>query len=54
MNHAELPEHWFARELGRFGSHFSRRFGLHRMELCEDAAQTALSSDASVVVEAAR
>jgi RNA polymerase sigma-70 factor (ECF subfamily) len=38
----ELPEHWFRRELGRLVSILSRRFGLHRMELCEDAAQTAL------------
>jgi RNA polymerase sigma factor (sigma-70 family) len=38
----ELPAHWFRRELGRLVSILSRRFGLHRMELCEDAAQTAL------------
>ncbi|MBV9947008.1 MAG: sigma-70 family RNA polymerase sigma factor [Myxococcales bacterium] len=38
----ELPEHWFRRELGRLVSILSRRFGFHRMELCEDAAQTAL------------
>jgi len=38
----DLPEHWFRRELGRLVSILSRRFGLHRMELCEDAAQTAL------------
>jgi RNA polymerase sigma-70 factor (ECF subfamily) len=38
----ELPEHWFRRELGRLVSILSRRFGLHRLELCEDAAQTAL------------
>ena len=38
----ELPEHWFRRELGRLVSILSRRFGVHRMELCEDAAQTAL------------
>jgi RNA polymerase sigma-70 factor (ECF subfamily) len=38
----ELPEHWFRRELGRLVSILSRRFGHHRLELCEDAAQTAL------------
>ncbi len=38
----ELPAHWFRRELGRLVSILSRRFGAHRLELCEDAAQTAL------------
>ena len=38
----ELPDHWFRRELGRLVSILSRRFGVARMELCEDAAQTAL------------
>src|SRR4030095_13286455 len=42
MTALELPEHWFRRELGRLVSILSRRFGFHRMELCEDAAQTAL------------
>jgi RNA polymerase sigma-70 factor (ECF subfamily) len=42
MNTPELPEHWFRRELGRLVSILSRRFGVHRLELCEDAAQTAL------------
>jgi RNA polymerase sigma-70 factor (ECF subfamily) len=42
MTAPELPEHWFRRELGRLVSILSRRFGFHRMELCEDAAQTAL------------
>jgi RNA polymerase sigma-70 factor (ECF subfamily) len=42
MTALELPEHWFRRELGRLVSILSRRFGVHRMELCEDAAQTAL------------
>lgn len=42
MTTPELPAHWFRRELGRLVSILSRRFGLHRMELCEDAAQTAL------------
>jgi RNA polymerase sigma-70 factor (ECF subfamily) len=42
MAASELPEHWFRRELGRLVSILSRRFGVHRMELCEDAAQTAL------------
>lgn len=37
-----LPEHWFRHELGRLVSILSRRFGLQRLELCEDAAQTAL------------
>jgi RNA polymerase sigma factor (sigma-70 family) len=38
----ELPEHWFRHEHGRLVSILSRRFGFHRMEVCEDAAQTAL------------
>src|SRR5512138_3607617 len=42
MTTPELPEHWFRRELGRLVSILSRRFGVDRMELCEDAAQTAL------------
>jgi RNA polymerase sigma-70 factor (ECF subfamily) len=42
MTAPELPEHWFRRELGRLVSILSRRFGFHRIELCEDAAQTAL------------
>jgi len=42
MTALDLPEHWFRREVGRLVSILSRRFGLHRMELCEDAAQTAL------------
>lgn len=42
MTAPEFPEHWFRRELGRLISMLSRRFGVSRMELCEDAAQTAL------------
>lgn len=42
MSAPELPEHWFRHELGRLVSILSRRFGVHRLELCEDAAQTAL------------
>ncbi|HEY2513314.1 MAG TPA: sigma-70 family RNA polymerase sigma factor [Polyangiaceae bacterium] len=42
MGTPELPPHWFRRELGRLVSILSHRFGVHRMELCEDAAQTAL------------
>jgi len=42
MTAPDLPEHWFRRELGRLVSILSRRFGVHRLELCEDAAQTAL------------
>jgi RNA polymerase sigma factor (sigma-70 family) len=42
MSAPELPAHWFRRELGRLVSILSRRFGVHRLELCEDAAQTAL------------
>jgi RNA polymerase sigma-70 factor (ECF subfamily) len=42
MTAPELPEHWFRRELGRLVSILSRRFGVQRLELCEDAAQTAL------------
>jgi RNA polymerase sigma factor (sigma-70 family) len=38
----ELPEHYFRHEFGRLVSVLSRRFGLGRIELCEDAAQTAL------------
>jgi RNA polymerase sigma-70 factor (ECF subfamily) len=42
MTAPDLPEHWFRRELGRLISILSRRFGHHRIELCEDAAQSAL------------
>jgi RNA polymerase sigma-70 factor (ECF subfamily) len=42
MTPPALPEHWFRREFGRLVSILSRRFGVHRLELCEDAAQTAL------------
>jgi RNA polymerase sigma factor (sigma-70 family) len=38
----ELPAHYFRHEFGRLVSVLSRRFGVHRIELCEDAAQTAL------------
>jgi RNA polymerase sigma-70 factor (ECF subfamily) len=37
-----LPEHCFRHEFGRLVSVLSRRFGVHRVELCEDAVQTAL------------
>lgn len=37
-----FPEHYFRHEFGRLVSVLSRRFGLHRVELCEDAVQTAL------------
>jgi RNA polymerase sigma factor (sigma-70 family) len=37
-----LPEHYFRHEFGRLVSALSRRFGVHRVELCEDAVQTAL------------
>jgi RNA polymerase sigma factor (sigma-70 family) len=37
-----LPEHYFRHEFGRLVSVLSVRFGVHRMELCEDAAQAAL------------
>ncbi len=39
---SELPEHYFRHEFGRLVAVLSRRFGVHRLELCEDAAQTAL------------
>jgi len=42
MTAPDLPEHWFRHEFGRLVSILSRRFGVHRIELCEDAAQTAL------------
>lgn len=42
MASPDLPEHWFRHELGRLVSILSRRFGFQRLELCEDAAQTAL------------
>jgi RNA polymerase sigma factor (sigma-70 family) len=42
MTLPELPEHFFRRELGRLVSLLSRRFGVARLALCEDAAQTAL------------
>jgi RNA polymerase sigma-70 factor (ECF subfamily) len=38
----ELPAHFFRRELGHLVSILAHRFGVHRIELCEDAAQTAL------------
>jgi RNA polymerase sigma factor (sigma-70 family) len=37
-----LPEHYFRHEFGRLVAVLSRRFGMHRLELCEDAVQTAL------------
>src|SRR6185437_8536536 len=37
-----LPEHYFRHEFGRLVSVLSRRLGVHRVELCEDAVQTAL------------
>jgi RNA polymerase sigma factor (sigma-70 family) len=37
-----LPEHYFRHEFGRLVPVLSRRFGMHRVELCEDAVQTAL------------
>lgn len=37
-----LPEHYFRHEFGRLVAVLSRRFGVHRLELCEDAVQTAL------------
>ncbi|HEY8945942.1 MAG TPA: sigma-70 family RNA polymerase sigma factor [Polyangiaceae bacterium] len=42
MTAPELPKDWFRREFGRLVSILSRRFGVQRLELCEDAAQTAL------------
>jgi RNA polymerase sigma factor (sigma-70 family) len=42
MTAPELPEHWFRRQHGRLVSILSRRFGHYRLEVCEDAAQTAL------------
>ncbi len=38
----ELPQHYFRHEFGRLVSVLSRSFGVARLELCEDAAQTAL------------
>ncbi len=38
----ELPGHYFRHEFGRLVSVLSRRFGVRSLELCEDAAQTAL------------
>lgn len=38
----ELPDHYFRHEFGRLVAVLSRRFGVGRVELCEDAAQTAL------------
>jgi RNA polymerase sigma factor (sigma-70 family) len=37
-----LAEHYFRHEFGRLVSVLSRRFGVHQVELCEDAVQTAL------------
>lgn len=42
MGATGLPDHWFRREAGRLVSILSRKFGASRLELCEDAAQTAL------------
>ena len=42
MTAPDLPDHWFRHELGRLVSILSRRFGVHRLALCEDAAQSAL------------
>ncbi len=39
---SSLPEHFFRHESGRLVAVLSRRFGVHRVELCEDAVQTAL------------
>jgi RNA polymerase sigma factor (sigma-70 family) len=38
----ELPDHYFRHQFGRLVPVLSRRFGVHRLELCEDAVQTAL------------
>jgi len=38
----ELPAHYFRHEFGRLVSVLSRRYGSHRIQLCEDAAQAAL------------
>lgn len=37
-----LPAHYFRHEFGRLVSVLSRRFGIHCLEICEDAVQTAL------------
>lgn len=37
-----LPEHYFRHEFGKLVAVLSRRFGMDRLELCEDAVQTAL------------
>jgi RNA polymerase sigma-70 factor (ECF subfamily) len=37
-----LPAHYFRHESGRLVSVLSRKFGVHRVQLCEDAVQTAL------------
>ena len=42
MTAPELPDHYFRHEFGRVVSALTRRFGVARVELCEDAAQTAL------------
>ncbi len=42
MTAPELPEHWFRHEFGSLVAVLSRKLGAARMELCEDAAQTAL------------
>ncbi|HET6333220.1 MAG TPA: sigma-70 family RNA polymerase sigma factor [Polyangiales bacterium] len=38
----ELPPHYFRHEFGRLVSVLLRRYGMRRIELCEDAAQAAL------------
>lgn len=42
LSASALPEHFFRYESGRLVAVLSRRFGVHRVELCEDAVQTAL------------
>jgi RNA polymerase sigma factor (sigma-70 family) len=44
----ELPEHFFRHEFGRLVAVLTRRFGVHRLEICEDAAQEALLRAVSV------
>lgn len=41
-NSSVLVEHFFRTEAGRLTAHLIRRFGAHRLELCEDAVQSAL------------
>lgn len=43
-----LVDHFFRTEAGRLTAHLVRRFGAHRIEVCEDAVQSALEKALAV------